>query len=808
MKSHLLIRTGVAVLCAVALAIGGLASRAALASGDVDEVLFSWQELHGIGGEDVLVTGTQLRAGDTGEQYTVFFLPSGETAPLEFIAANQRRWGFETVGVDSATQPGDLTKASLTPAAPAALPPSGLIVDIIEPDRAALIEQDREAKMNPATKSLLRIGVVQPAVCALDLATLPRSPWESLPEGGSALAVLIEAPGAVGLRVHLEDLVLPAGASVLARHADNPEECPEVLTSEALGDRADSWLGTVFSPRVQVEFRMPPGMDPGDVSCRIAEVGYLYRDPLAVMAEADATEKVGSCNRDVTCYSEWISASRSVARITFVTGGRIALCTGTLLNDQDLTTWIPYFLTAHHCLSTQTVAGTIEFYWLYQTSSCNGNPPSVNSVPRTTGGATLLATQQSNDFTLLRIKNTPPSGLTYAGWTTESPSSAQTMTGIHHPEGSYKRICFGNVVESDSNYWTLHWSTGTTEQGSSGSAVFNANKQLIGQLRGGSASCDNPNGLDYYGRFNVTYPLIQTWIGGGGATPSVLGEVEEMRFSNPIFSDLRCSAVSNTYDLGNRSFQFEMEITKGDVAGVSGLFILNGIPIGGRTNAPLTGGSVSYNKKLQRVEIRFRASGRDPLTKESYQFDFFGYRSGNHLVLDPTRTKLTHKLVYPGKQTHRVYFEGVLDLMNSNQTVKVLNLNYTLLDPKKRLYRTSSGYVSLPWGENTSVSRSGSPQTRSERKSKTGVIEQRRKYLVKGDYTRAATIQLESNWHDPNNTGSLPVTKYKVQSYRGKGDQKDTSCMLSYKGYPLPAAIVPPAEPQAKAEALRVVLVK
>lgn len=808
MKSQRSIRTGLALLCVMALSLGGFLFTSAQAFQSGDEVLFSWQELQSVSGEEVLLTGKQLRAADTGEQYTMFYLPSGEEAPADFIIANQRRWSVESVSVEAETPAADPTKETAAQQVPAALAVSSLIVDVPEPDRASLLEEDKQATLNPATKSLYRIGVDVAAVCALDLATLPPSLWQPLADGGSALAVVIEAPGAFGQRVHLQDLALPEGASVLARNAENPAECPEVLTSEALGVATDYWLGTVFSSRVQVEFRLPEGADPAALSCRIAEVNYVYRDPVAQMLEMDAAEKVGYCHKDVTCYSDWSSTNRAVARISFKSGTASYLCTGTLLNDKDTATVIPYFLTAHHCLSTQTEAGTIEFYWLYQTSSCNGSVPSLTSVPRTTGGATLLATQSSNDFSFLRIKNNPPSGLTYAGWTTTSPTSSETITGIHHPGGSYKRISFGKVVSSTSSVWTVRWSSGTTEQGSSGSGLFNSSRLLVGQLWRGSASCDNMSGTDDYGRFNVTYPLIQSWIASGGSTPSVLGEVKEMQFSHPIFSDLRCSAVSNTYYLGSRSFKFEMEITKADVAGIAGLFILNGLPISGRTSAPLTSGSVSYNKKLQQTEIRFRASGRDPLTKESYQLDFYGYRSGNYLVLDPTRTKLTHKLVYPTKQTYKVYFEGVLDLKNSSYVVKVLDLNYTLVDAKKRLYRTSSGYVSLPWGETTGVSYSNSPQTRSERKSKTGVIEQRRKYQVKGDYTRAANIQVESDWYDPNFASSLPVTKYKVQSYKGKGDQKDTSLALGYKGYPLPAAVTLPVEPEAKAEPLQVVRVE
>ena len=39
-----------------------------------------------------------------------------------------------------------------------------------------------------------------------------------------------------------------------------------------------------------------------------------------------------------------------------------------------------------------------------------------------------------------------------------------------------------------------------TEGGSSGSPLFNQNKQIVGTLSGGSSSCEKPNGANTYGK--------------------------------------------------------------------------------------------------------------------------------------------------------------------------------------------------------------------------------------------------------------------------------------------------------------------
>ena len=77
------------------------------------------------------------------------------------------------------------------------------------------------------------------------------------------------------------------------------------------------------------------------------------------------------------------------------------VCSGTLLNDSEADTFIPYFLTANHCVSTGTVARTVEARWFWQRASC-GNA-SIDSRHTTTfGGTDLLETSVAQDSTLLQ----------------------------------------------------------------------------------------------------------------------------------------------------------------------------------------------------------------------------------------------------------------------------------------------------------------------------------------------------------------------------------------------------------------------
>ena len=101
-----------------------------------------------------------------------------------------------------------------------------------------------------------------------------------------------------------------------------------------------------------------------------------------------------------------------------------------------------------------------------------------------------------------------------------APTSA---VAIHHPAGHEKRISFENDALAISDYEpspggnaTTHlkvfdWDLGTTEGGSSGSAIWNASKRIVGTLHGGFAACGNDD-ADYYGR------LFTSWSGGGSAS--------------------------------------------------------------------------------------------------------------------------------------------------------------------------------------------------------------------------------------------------------------------------------------------------
>ncbi|MFK7905351.1 MAG: proprotein convertase P-domain-containing protein [Chitinophagales bacterium] len=235
----------------------------------------------------------------------------------------------------------------------------------------------------------------------------------------------------------------------------------------------------------------------------------------------------GSCNVDVVCgtadglprVDEYRDIIRSAAAYSI--GGTFT-CSGALVNNtrNDGT---PYFLTADHCGLRGGNAPSVVVYWNYQNSYCRqpNSPESGNPgdgiLTDFNSGATLKATYAQTDFTLIELDDevSETAQAFFAGWDREGTTPSGAI-GIHHPGVEEKRISFENdglttgswSGTPESHLVVNDWDTGTTEPGSSGSPIFNLNKQIVGQLSGGGAACGNDLS-DSYGWFSVS------WEGGG-----------------------------------------------------------------------------------------------------------------------------------------------------------------------------------------------------------------------------------------------------------------------------------------------------
>ena len=241
------------------------------------------------------------------------------------------------------------------------------------------------------------------------------------------------------------------------------------------------------------------------------------------------------------------NAVNAVARLRYEKGGFSYSCSGTLIVDGDTSNYVPYLLTAHHCIATQEVANTVVASWFYQYESC-GSTAIDRRHADTTGGADLLATNPNQDSTLLRFRRRISGEQIFSGWTTQN-WPGQWNHGFHHPRGGVKKFSAGRMTKRDSAEVCddpeksedcitvsnaievdILPNRGTSEPGSSGSGLFLSRTDhtdyLMGVLSGSRGSCTDR--IVSYGSFRHFFPQISRWIDTNPGPPwTPIGEDDD-----------------------------------------------------------------------------------------------------------------------------------------------------------------------------------------------------------------------------------------------------------------------------------------
>ncbi len=336
------------------------------------------------------------------------------------------------------------------------------------------------------------------------------------------------APEAGGLSAIFDRLQLAENARVFLYNAEQTVLIGPI-TSQQNTTNAPFTSGHVTGDRLIIELQEPLSVV-GQSQLHLLGVANFYepRGPFGGLRPA------GSCENNQVCFPTYQSEADGVALILVNDGaGGLYLCTGTTVNDARQS-FRSFFLTAFHCTDfnenqindpneASSTAGW-TFYFKYQSATCT--PTTDNNTYVTLNGATYRAGSAASDFTLIELNAQAPQSesISFVGWD-RSSNLASTVFGIHHPNGSLKKISFGGAtstvgvsylpggnynVVSGTSFLQLSWNNGVTEGGSSGSALFDGtSRRVIGQLLGGSSFCSSPTAPDQYGRF------FTSWTGGG-----------------------------------------------------------------------------------------------------------------------------------------------------------------------------------------------------------------------------------------------------------------------------------------------------
>ena len=250
------------------------------------------------------------------------------------------------------------------------------------------------------------------------------------------------------------------------------------------------WSGFVFGEVVTIEY-VPhdPVNAPPSVPFLITSVGHVASEAFPVPHRAGKPavrferQSIAGCRVDVSCYPYLEKRQQpAVARLYTQDDDGGSTCTGFLINPRYKTGDYLLMLTAGHCIESDEEARDTSFLWNYQTETCYGNTDWEEwSTPLAYSYGSALAVSMKNDehdFALLALRRSDVeavTGWTSYGWSTRDVADGEQVASVGHPDGSFKRVSVGHV---DDAYWwnkdfrAIDWHLGTSEPGSSGSAVL------------------------------------------------------------------------------------------------------------------------------------------------------------------------------------------------------------------------------------------------------------------------------------------------------------------------------------------------
>jgi hypothetical protein len=377
------------------------------------------------------------------------------------------------------------------------------------PDAVSVVRAERPTY-------LLSLNVSVADLVSLDRPTMSMAPGNqvglirTLPEprnaAGKGGVFAFRSIGATRSRLHLKSVAIGEQKVLWVRGTGG-----EIVTfgSELIGPEGDLWTPSVDGDAITIEWT--------EGTSFVADaIGHIQ--PIATST---------SCYLSAACASfpDKTALSSSIAHLLIAKASGFYLCTGGLINDKKSADRL--FLTANHCISTQSEASSVEFSWDVAASACGANDAASRTTR--TNGASLLVTSPASDVTLLRT-NSLPGGRYSMGWTAQAPTVGTLLRRISHPgteDGSnyFQQIYSSSTVYGGSSlcqsaprpsFLYASATAGAAGPGSSGSPVIIDGGYIVGQLNSGCGP--NPNDgcaastLQIDGAFAASYGLLQPFL--------------------------------------------------------------------------------------------------------------------------------------------------------------------------------------------------------------------------------------------------------------------------------------------------------
>lgn len=447
-------------------------------------------------------------------------------------------------------------------------PAPGISVDLGPPEASAIEKMERYNRKGNGLERAKRvqIGFGRDMATTSSRKNLQQMAWNTTASGVQRASLRFSSTGAAGLRLGVLVQALPDDA-VLRVYAEGSTDAREttgahINSSIAANVQADGdsdaartyWTPTTEGEATVLEIDLPAGRPTASTVFTVPKL--MHQTVLAPKASLGQIEQKSECpgvTPDVVCTDPLPPVTNAVGSMDFVDGGLSWVCTGTLIANRGATQQ-GYFLTANHCINNQSAASSLHVFWFYRSSACDSTTVNPGTVPSFSGAdlrynktefSGSLRTPVGTDTSLLDLRDTPPAGTIYAGWSfqREVVGGSANYVGVHSPGGGFLRrsdgrlIGYGSVLNTyvfdgdeyfnvdtspnpQSPMYQVRWTTGITEGGSSGSGLFaggtTSTPRIVGQLWGGASSCSNTTASDYFGRFDLAYESgLVNWLNPG-----------------------------------------------------------------------------------------------------------------------------------------------------------------------------------------------------------------------------------------------------------------------------------------------------
>lgn len=343
-------------------------------------------------------------------------------------------------------------------------------------------------------------------------------------EDGSLWRLTIKIRNGYSIGLQFSEFVLPEGAKLFIYNKDY-SLIYGAFTHKNNKNHKKLSVADFPGNEVIIEY-YEPNAAAFDGALVIGKIGIAYKNINEPMSLKDAA--IDNSDIDINCpEGDYVQLEKhAVAKMSYEKDGFSYLCTGALINNVN-NDGTPFFLTANHCISDDISAGSLITRFNYEKKDCGSVFLETSS---TLSGASVVATYEATDFTLLLLDEVPPANYQpyYAGWNAKDDSTIKSGTGIHHPQGSQKKVALeynnfysypyqiswdNDLITPVNTHWEVSFDKGFTVGGSSGSPLLDNNNRIVGQLHGGSTN-------DYYGK------LSQSWDGGRGVSQQLKAHLD------------------------------------------------------------------------------------------------------------------------------------------------------------------------------------------------------------------------------------------------------------------------------------------